>query len=290
MTCQRTTTRSQSTTCSEVLQQAEQAAQLARAYTRGGGLNADGRCRSKLSPNCRRSADHDAMPEHLRVSVLLGAFVGLRVAEAAALRVSDVDFMRGVVKPAIQYPAEPLKSETQQDGRSRSPNELALDARGATCSSTAATTVVTNEIGRPSSPVGDRAGDPLEQEPGRRACPEGFRFHDLRHYLASLLIGTGLRRQGRPVAAAARERDDDAQHLRAPVARQRRDRTRSAIACWRCAVSPLRTPGHEALTCVSAGQGRMRIRCRSTSRTRAGAAGTGWGRPRSCASTRSRSR
>jgi integrase len=43
--------------------------------------------------------------------VLLGAFVGLRVAEACGLRVVDVDFMRGVVTPAVQYPAESLKSE-----------------------------------------------------------------------------------------------------------------------------------------------------------------------------------
>lgn len=31
---------------------------------------------------------HDAFPEHLRPAVLLGAFAGLRVAEASALRVS----------------------------------------------------------------------------------------------------------------------------------------------------------------------------------------------------------
>lgn len=43
--------------------------------------------------------------------ILLGAFAGLRVAEAMALRVVDVDFMRGVITPAIQYPAEPLKTE-----------------------------------------------------------------------------------------------------------------------------------------------------------------------------------
>jgi len=34
---------------------------------------------------------------------------------AFALRVVDVDFMRGVVRHAIQYPAEPLKSETSKD-------------------------------------------------------------------------------------------------------------------------------------------------------------------------------
>jgi hypothetical protein len=47
-------------------------------------------------------AIHDAVPDHLRVAVLLGAFAGLRVAEVSALRVSDVDFARGVVRPKQQ--------------------------------------------------------------------------------------------------------------------------------------------------------------------------------------------
>jgi len=52
---------------------------------------------------------HDAMPEGLGPAVLLAAFAGLRVAEAVALRVSDVDFMRGIITPAIQYPGVELK-------------------------------------------------------------------------------------------------------------------------------------------------------------------------------------
>ena len=40
-------------------------------------------------------AIHDAMPVHLRVAVLLGAFAGLRIAEVSGLRVADVDFTRG---------------------------------------------------------------------------------------------------------------------------------------------------------------------------------------------------
>jgi integrase len=41
-------------------------------------------------------------------------FVGLRVAEVAALRVSDIDFTRGVVYPQRQWPDKPLKTETSQ--------------------------------------------------------------------------------------------------------------------------------------------------------------------------------
>jgi len=131
---------------------------------------------------------HDAMPEHLRMSVLLGAFVGLRVAEAAALRISDVDFMRAVVKPAIQYPTEPLKSETSRTAIPI-PNELAL-MLAAHVQQYGGDTVVTNEIGRASSPWAiERA---IRSSRGQvDGLPEGFRFHDLRHYLASLLIGKG---------------------------------------------------------------------------------------------------
>ena len=39
---------------------------------------------------------HDAIDEHLRpCTVPLGAFAGLRTSETCALRVSDVNFMRG---------------------------------------------------------------------------------------------------------------------------------------------------------------------------------------------------
>jgi integrase len=57
---------------------------------------------------------HDAMPERLRAAILLAAFAGLRLAEACGLRVSDLDFMHGVVHPRVQYPAEELKTETSR--------------------------------------------------------------------------------------------------------------------------------------------------------------------------------
>ncbi len=57
---------------------------------------------------------HDEMPSRLRAAVLLGAFAGLRCGEACGLRTADIDFMRGVITPAVQYPAEPLKSDTSR--------------------------------------------------------------------------------------------------------------------------------------------------------------------------------
>ena len=52
--------------------------------------------------------------------------------------------------------------------------------------------------------------------------PEGFRFHDLRHYLASLLIAKGADIKTGAGADSPRQRQDDAGHLRPSVARCRR--------------------------------------------------------------------
>ena len=62
---------------------------------------------------------YDAMPEYLRAAILLGAFAGLRSAEACGLRTADVDFMRGIVCPRVQYPAEELKTEIFPHGHPR---------------------------------------------------------------------------------------------------------------------------------------------------------------------------
>jgi integrase len=43
------------------------------------------------------------MPERLGAAVLLRALAGLRLAESCGLRDSDVDFMRGIVFPRMQY-------------------------------------------------------------------------------------------------------------------------------------------------------------------------------------------
>jgi integrase len=139
------------------------------------------------------------MPEHLRVAVLLGAFVGLRVAEVSALLVADVDFIRGVVRPARQWPDKPLKTE----GSSTPipiPQDLAL-LLSASVQRWPGTHLVTNAAGSPVGPwlieravrqaKADIAAGERDLDEKLLTLPEAFSFHDLRHYLASLLIASG---------------------------------------------------------------------------------------------------
>ena len=131
---------------------------------------------------------HDAMPEHLRAAVLLGAFAGLRTGEACGLRVGDVDFIRGVVHPAVQYPAAELKTDTARTPIPV-PQELALTL-SAHVAQYGGETVLTDEWGHQLAPwTLERA---VRSARGKvDGLPVGFRFHDLRHYFASLLIASG---------------------------------------------------------------------------------------------------
>lgn len=134
-------------------------------------------------------AIYDAMPDHLRVAVLLGAFAGLRIAEACGLRVTDVDFIRGVVHPKQQWLAAPLKTVVS-DQPIPIPRELAL-LLSASVQKYPSEMIVTN------GPGTDRCSPWVLEKAMRNVreavegLPEKFCFHDLRHYLASLLIASG---------------------------------------------------------------------------------------------------
>lgn len=132
---------------------------------------------------------HDALPAHFRPVVLLGAFAGLRVAEIAALRVEDVDFMRGIITPAIQWPAEPLKTDTSKTPIPI-PHELALELNRVPAE-WGSDTLVVGAYGRAVTPYTIEAAFRLARAQVE-GIPEGFRIHDLRHYFASLLIAAGL--------------------------------------------------------------------------------------------------
>jgi integrase len=154
---------------------------------------------------------HDAMPEYLRAAILLGAFAGLRIAEACGLRVADVDFMRGVISPAVQYPAGELKTEISKTSIPV-PRSLALEL-AAHVQQHPGETLLTSPRGQLEPWRLERAirtargkvdGLPVPRPAALpRVAPDRLR----------------RRRKDRAGAAAARVGQDHARHLRPPVAR-----------------------------------------------------------------------
>lgn len=146
---------------------------------------------------------HDAMGERYRAAVLLAAFAGLRLAEACGLRVADVDFMRGVISPAVQFPDEELKTEVSRTPIPI-PSSLAAQLSAHVAADYSAETLLTNAWGKQLSPwalerhvrsardkVRAAAAKARDEGDDATDLPAEFCYHDLRHYFASLLIAGG---------------------------------------------------------------------------------------------------
>ncbi|WP_439593844.1 tyrosine-type recombinase/integrase [Microbacterium sp.] len=136
---------------------------------------------------------HDALPVPMRGAVLLGAFAGLRAGEMVALTMADVDFMRGVVTPRVQYSEGtfegPLKTPISATPIPVPP-DLTLSLQ-AVPREYGTVHLVVSMWGQPITPARldvhfKRA---VRQVP---SLPDAFRLHDLRHYFASMLIASGL--------------------------------------------------------------------------------------------------
>jgi integrase len=132
---------------------------------------------------------HDVMPDRLKVAVLLGAFAGLRVSEACGLRVSDIDFLRCVIHPKVQYRDRPLKTAAC-DAPIPIPRDL-KDMIAASVARYPSTHVVTSGKTGRCNPCAVQLAVAAAREkvPG---LPETVTFHDLRHHLASMLFASGV--------------------------------------------------------------------------------------------------
>ncbi|MGF0254517.1 tyrosine-type recombinase/integrase [Rhodococcus erythropolis] len=131
---------------------------------------------------------HDAMPDFLQVAVLLGAFAGLRIGEVSGLRVTDVDFPRGIITPAVQFPDEPLKTDV-----SKTPIPIPAELTFMLAESVRqwpGERLVTDGFGGHAAPwTIERLFRDAKESVG--GLPDEFTFHDFRHYFASVLIASG---------------------------------------------------------------------------------------------------
>jgi integrase len=174
-------------------------AQIMRAAQRD-GLIGQSPCSAEVAPARGKQrpfvitteqlwALHAEMPAFLQVSILLGAMAGLRTGEVTGLRPGDVDLALGMIHPHLQYPAEELKSEASRTAVPI-PSSLTTELIAHEAQWSGEWVLCYDDDGRQIRPqrLEEWVRKARAKVPG---LPADFRFHDLRHYLASYLIAHG---------------------------------------------------------------------------------------------------
>jgi integrase len=132
----------------------------------------------------------DAMPDHLRALVIVGAGTGLRTSEALAVTVDRVDWMRRTLTVDRQLAGAEFVPPKSKGSRRVVPlPDLVLDAVSLHLASYPSDGLVfTNTEGRPV--LKNRLAVTFRNA-AKKAGLEGVSFRDLRHHYASLLIHGG---------------------------------------------------------------------------------------------------
>ena len=139
---------------------------------------------------------YEAVPPGVRPAILLGAHAGLRLAEAAALRVTDVDFASRLLTPLVQWVDEPLKSDT-----SRTPIPVPVEM-----AQLLAQAIL---LGNGTHIVSDQWGDAGGPWTIERACAPPGLASGCRMSSGSTTCGTTSRRSSLPRASTSRSSRPD---------------------------------------------------------------------------------
>lgn len=136
----------------------------------------------------------DAITPRFRLTVFQGALAGLREGEALGQRHDDVDFLRRRIRVLVQaQDGELAPLKTRASTRRLPADDILLQAITEHMRRYPAGpggVITSNRVGK--IPKRSTFGDAWRKAVAAAGAPKGTRFHDLRHFYASVLIAQNL--------------------------------------------------------------------------------------------------